>query len=89
VEKIGIGENKIPRLEKKAQAYPQDWIFITSMMLRSFSFFFLRLIQRTSPGAGTLNNPNSIISSFYFFSGRAADSIYACSGHEAIYLASI
>lgn len=26
-KQIGIGENKIPRLENRAQAYPQDWIF--------------------------------------------------------------
>lgn len=30
----------------------------TSMMLHSFLFVFLRLFQRTTSGAGALNNPN-------------------------------
>lgn len=39
-KKIGIGENKIPRLENRAQAYPQDWIFDEhDVTLTPFRFF--------------------------------------------------
>lgn len=47
VEKIGIGENKIPRLENRAQAYPQDWIF-NEHDVTLISFHFSPIVSKNN-----------------------------------------